>query len=431
MEPVTTAPVPEPFTAPHAVSRRALVIGGAAALAAGTAAVVLTRPRLSPVLWTFESPFPLNQGPHVTQGVVLAAGPETYALDPRSGKVRWRGGTQVEALPVARDGRWFLYDGSSLNALDAATGRPLWSEPVDTSGHAPMPVVLNDVVCMPGSRAGGSYALRAFGATTGRRRWVHKLDGWPQGLAAAGGTFCMAIADKLYAVDAATGNLRWQQAAGGPIASAPIVSGGLILVGFYDHDVRAFDAATGQPRWQAAIGGENAGIGRPGAVALPPSPAVVGGTVFAGTPNALHALNASDGHTRWRIEIRSVWPANEIRIVVAGQIAILNSDAGLIGLDMAGGKPLWRHPATAPYERPVLMNGVVYLADTDKVLGLDPATGDVRVRIVDPALPAGAIRHPFTPSYLIGAGGVLCCNVNAKAVYALRPSELNSARSPQ
>ena len=50
----------------------------------------------------------------------------------------------------------------------------------------------------------------------------------------------------MYAVDAATGELRWRFATRGPVDdSSPTVANGRVFVGSLDHNVYALDAITG------------------------------------------------------------------------------------------------------------------------------------------------------------------------------------------
>lgn len=60
---------------------------------------------------------------------------------------------------------------------------------------------------------------------------------------------------RLYAVDAATGALRWSHKVGGGIASAPVWVEGLVVFGAKDGILYAVDAATGVRAWTYPLGG--------------------------------------------------------------------------------------------------------------------------------------------------------------------------------
>ena len=58
----------------------------------------------------------------------------------------------------------------------------------------------------------------------------------------------------MYALDAATGAVRWAHRTDGPVGSSPAVAGGVVYVGSDDFSVYALDAATGAVRWTHLTG---------------------------------------------------------------------------------------------------------------------------------------------------------------------------------
>ena len=63
-----------------------------------------------------------------------------------------------------------------------------------------------------------------------------------------------------YAVDAATGDVKWTYATGKDVLSSPALLGGVVIVGSYDNLVHGVDAATGAGLWTVATsGGVHAG----------------------------------------------------------------------------------------------------------------------------------------------------------------------------
>ena len=71
----------------------------------------------------------------------------------------------------------------------------------------------------------------------------------------AGGTVYAGSDDgTVYALDAATGGLRWAYTAGDSV-SDPAVAGGTVYVGGHDGTVYALDAATGRLRWTYSTAG--------------------------------------------------------------------------------------------------------------------------------------------------------------------------------
>jgi outer membrane protein assembly factor BamB len=50
----------------------------------------------------------------------------------------------------------------------------------------------------------------------------------------------------VYAIDAATGAIRWREQTGGVVNSSPVVSGGRVYIGTDNDAVYAFNAVTGE-----------------------------------------------------------------------------------------------------------------------------------------------------------------------------------------
>jgi outer membrane protein assembly factor BamB len=75
----------------------------------------------------------------------------------------------------------------------------------------------------------------------------------------------------LYALDSATGTLRWKFAAGARILGSPAVANGVVYIASWNKQLYALNAATGARRWTAEIGNSFS------------SPAVANGIVYIGS----------------------------------------------------------------------------------------------------------------------------------------------------
>jgi len=146
-----------------------------------------------------------------------------------------------------------------LLALSARTGDPLWPAPF-TVGR---------------SSVGGAAAGFSAGAL------VH-----------AGMVYVGSLNHRLYALDAATGALRWETEAEAGIASTPAWVEGLVVFGANDGCIYAVDGATGAAAWQHAVGGH-----------ILTGPLVVGSKIFVGTDTGrVAALPWHLGHYAWAAE---------------------------------------------------------------------------------------------------------------------------------
>ena len=81
----------------------------------------------------------------------------------------------------------------------------------------------------------------------------------------------------------------WEFNTGGIVESSPTVAGGAVYEGTFNNALFALDAATGELRWRFPVGG-----------LLRASPSVVDDTVYFGADdNLFYAVNAITGEKRW------------------------------------------------------------------------------------------------------------------------------------
>lgn len=100
--------------------------------------------------------------------------------------------------------------------------------------------------------------------------------------------YCTTSGERLFALDAADGKLKWGFATG--VGGAAAVSGGVVYV-CGGKMLHALDAASGSQRWVFPVGSS-----------LSP-PAVADGVVYIATASDdkyLYAVDAASGEQRWR-----------------------------------------------------------------------------------------------------------------------------------
>ena len=152
------------------------------------------------------------------------------------------GGAGPRATPTVHDGRVYAFGATGIvNALDAATGRPIWSRnaAADTGrtipgwGFASSPLIVNDVVIIA-----VSGQLAAYDAATGAARWkgpargggyssphLAAIDGVTQVVFLSGGG--------AMGVSPADGTLLWEHAwePGASIVQPGLIDGDVLLSG--------------------------------------------------------------------------------------------------------------------------------------------------------------------------------------------------------
>lgn len=316
------------------------------------------------------------------------------ALDLASGGQRWTsdlgasvadpmfGGTIGAANGAAVDGGVvYVSDAAgTLHALDAATGSTRWATKVDQqagSGMLAAPVVWNGLVYAPVTSMGGDATFRgslvAVSVSDGSIAWQRffALELGQGGNAAStpaidaesGQLFLSADASNsappaVFALDAATGEVRWQTSIGQPANSelpAPMAAVNCFTVtvdgaeravvgaGFPDGIYRAFDRADGSLLWERSVsyGGPFGGI--LGAAAVGDgrvvAPATNWRTIDAPANGVVMAADAASGDFGWMSitanpAISPVSIANDV-VLYGGLDGIVRADA------LADGAHLW------------------------------------------------------------------------------------------
>lgn len=293
-----------------------------------------------PLAWGHESGDIYTSSPTLSGDLLVVGSGDgyVYALDRKTGEVRWRArtGGRVRSSPAIADGR--VYVGSMdgiLYAYDLETGQAAWR--FETKGAGlfsgdfgfdrrtiqSSPSVADGVVYV-GSRDGTVYAVDA---RDGSPRWTlsHGTSWVITSPAVTDGTVYAGSSDAAFvqAIDAGTGQERWRQSTAGIVWSSPAASGGLLVVCDGVGIVSALDRATGQLRWRAYVPGGTRS-----------SPVVTDGLVVVGTNDGgVYALRTGDVAPVQRVVffdstyVRAAWNRN------AGQVATSLEQLGYEKLD--------------------------------------------------------------------------------------------------
>jgi outer membrane protein assembly factor BamB len=297
-------------------------------------------------------------------------------------RVKWKfpTGNKIVSSPVFHEGTLFFgSDDGNLYAVDAATGRQKWKF-VTEGPVSSTPAVAGGLVFFL-SYDGKFYAvdepsgkLRWKFATAGERRFEAK---GLHGMLPLGQTFpdpydvylsSPAVADsvvyfgsgdgRVYALDAASGTVRWRFQTGDVVHASPAVSGGIVYFGSWDSLFYAVDARTGQEKWRFQ-GGQDPLIHNQ--VGFQSSPAVVDGLVYTGCRDSnVYALDATTGKEKWRANNAGSW-VNSAPAVAGGKVYYATSDSSLFhAVEASTGKPVFRQQLKAfVFSSPVVAGDVV------------------------------------------------------------------------
>ena len=298
------------------------------------------------------------------------------AVEAETGDVVWRKrfGRFMAASPAVADGIVYQPLMNAPNeerttapgymvALDAETGAERWR--FDTKVVESSPLLVDGVLYF------GSFddKLYALNARNGRVRWSFRTGDDVKGGAVYGRdtVYFGSYDGKVYAVDARTGKLRWESEAQGGLRGAgnfyatPALAYGRVFIGNTDGKVYAFGAKSGELLWSQTTGGY-----------VYSSAAVWNQTVYVGSYDGhLYALDAASGDVRWRFDAKG--RISGAPTVMAGIVYFsrLEGNPKTYALDARNGKRVWDFP-DGEYTPIVADGNRVYLAGYRKLYGLEP-----------------------------------------------------------
>jgi eukaryotic-like serine/threonine-protein kinase len=323
-------------------------------------------PVLHGVKWRFRTQAAVLSTPAVVDGTVYFGSNDHrfYAVNAANGALRWKFATQgrVASSPAVSLGRVYFgsYDGN-FYALNAADGTLQWkfaslgerrfsarhlhgAEPPAEVVPDPFDVFLSsptvvDGTVFVGSGDGNVYALDA---ASGKLRWkFHTGNVVHASPAVAGGTVYVGSWDSyFYALDAATGAQRWRFKTGEDpeinnqvgIQSSALVANGLVYFGCRDSHLYALDAGTGALRWSVPTQG----------AWVVSSPALRDGTLYFATSDSaeLHAVNASSGAPQFSLSFAH-WPFFSSPALAGERLYIGSHSGQLIAVDLSSHQVAW------------------------------------------------------------------------------------------
>ncbi len=298
--------------------------------------------------------------------------------------------------PIVVGGRIFARDGESgVTALDARTGKEIWSVDLTMEGEDPDSGFGGGLAASDGR----IYATTGFGEVsaldpaTGAEIWRQRF-GAPIRVAptAAGGRVFIVTRDNVsYGLDGATGETLWRIDGAatryGNLAGAPPATlRSVVAIPFGSGELALARAASGLRLWNVNLSTGRGGVGLSAFSDITSAPVIVGTDIYAG--NAGGRLAAIDGRVG-RIKWARAWGALSPVWAAGDSIFVATTEPALARLDAATGRTLWRAPLTAfedpedrqgpiDYRGPVLAGGrLLSVASDGRLLAHDPVTGEL------------------------------------------------------
>jgi outer membrane protein assembly factor BamB len=271
----------------------------------------------------------------------------------------------------------------TLRGLDAATGKERWHTAVPAAGQL---VDVGDVVVVvtgpdPNDPAGNSSSpprplAAGLERATGKTLWLSELPAVAPIAVGDGAFFVVAqggagtglASSAVFAIDAKTGQTRWQAPLDGFSLVRPAVSGSVVVTGTqtrsatssvgFDRTLVAFDVATGQVRWRTS------------------QSAVAVGANLAGTPDGLFLLGQSaviavdpaTGGVRWT----APFSLSSGAITASADVVVVSSLGSWSVFDAKDGHALWDATSVdAPAGPPIVSGDTMFVVQG----GLECTTG--------------------------------------------------------
>jgi len=282
-------------------------------------------PALHGVKWKFKTNGWVVSSPTHANGAVYFGSTDhyVYAIDATTGTQRWKAKTngRVVSSAAVADGLVYIesYDGN-LYAFDAKSGATRWT--FKTSGERRF------------------TAKHLHGGEPASELIADPFDVYLSSPAVEHGAVYFGSGDgNVYAVDAATGTLKWKFQTGDVVHASPALADGTLYIGSWDTFFYALDAATGKEKWRYKTGEDHDIYNQTG---IQSSAVVAEGVVYFGCRDSkVYALDAKTGAERWTFSNKGSWVIGT-PLVSGRKLYFTTSDSGMFhALEADSGNPVF------------------------------------------------------------------------------------------
>jgi outer membrane protein assembly factor BamB len=327
---------------------------------------------LSGVKWTFHTQGQILSSPAIAGNTVYVGSTDgdLYAVDRADGSLKWKFATdaRVTSSPAVVGGVVYFgsYDGN-VYALDAATGHLKWKFATD------------------GERRFAAKHIHGFDPVAETMPDI--FDVYLSSPAVWDGTVYVGSGDRnVYALDAASGRLKWKFATGDVVHASPAIADGTVFIGSWDSYFYALDAMSGAVKWKYKTGVDPAIFNQ---VGIQSSAAVENGVVYFGCRDSkLYALDEATGTLKWLFANKGSWVVGS-PAVRGDDVVFATSDSGLFyDVDAHTGAPRFvlSFDHWPMFSSPALAGRMAYIGShAGKLLAIDLDTGKLAWSFRTPA----------------------------------------------
>ncbi len=235
-------------------------------------------------------------------------------------------------IPVVEDGTVYFgaYDGK-VYAIEAESGADVWNYDTDSSIAGGVAVV-GDTLFV-GTSDGELHAIDVTSGLSKQGFPFHTEEKiWATPVVRDGIVYFGSLDHKLYAVDAVTGESKWDFETGGGIASTSLLVDGVIYVGSFDSRFYAIDAGNGEEKWAFDQAGNWFW-----------SEALYKESVIyaCSLDHHVYAIDAVSGEMAWSEPFDAGDQIKSSPVIVGDVLIVVSNDGKVYGIDLDTGEEKW------------------------------------------------------------------------------------------
>lgn len=232
------------------------------------------------------------------------------------------------------------------------------------------------------SRDGYVSAYTLQGKRIWKARPAKKEKDISSGVSSGQGVLVVGSATgKLYAIDAATGQLKWQRQLSGSILAPSLVAGDRVITFCNDGTTYGTDLATGAPVWVFDVPAAALSVRGTAAPVLADEDTVV----LASSSGYVYGLDVRSGVPKWqrrvaisegRSEVQRLIDVDGDPLVVDNYLYSVSYQGQLTAVDLSSQRVVWTQNSSS-LRGVAVANGLVYVATEEgKVQAYNQATGE-------------------------------------------------------
>jgi outer membrane protein assembly factor BamB len=293
--------------------------------------------------WKMKTEGEFYSSPALVGGSVFLGNSDghVYAYALQDGTLKWKaelGGKIYGSSPSVVSGVAYVnaVDGCAYGLREADGGITL-KHCLKRSGYFGLATDILGSPLAEGDRlyfGSDNHEVHALKLPGGEKLWSFHAGGkiHDAAPAATATTLYITCSDgRVYALDKASGALRWKSSSYDLLNTTVAVLGGRLYFGAKDGKFRCLDADSGKLLWAYRCGSS--------IMSSPAVDATTGSVVFGSLDHYVYCLNLGDGKRKWRFETGGMVLASPL---ITGTTAWIGSfDGKFYAFDLRDGKELW------------------------------------------------------------------------------------------